>query len=339
MLIAGRWVPEADRFIKDGAFVRETSTFDLDVEFEDICALAADPGRFRLIASRSCPWSHRTLLVRAVKGLERLLPAAFAGEPRIEGYALRDEESAKWSGIRRLRHVHQLYTLSDPGYSGRATVPLLWDTAKRRIVSNGSARIMRALDRVMRALDRASRTERYTLVPGHLAPEIDRLNRRIHEGLANAVYRAGLAQRQDVYDGAVADVFATLDELEDRLADRRYLFGSIVTESDWRLFPTLVRFDPVYATHFRCTRRRLREYPNLWAYARDLWCWPGVAGTVDLTAILQGYYRNDGEHNPHGIVAEAPASDWSAGHGRARLGPTQVWLEETGPATVEAGKC
>ena len=331
MLIEGRWAPEVDRSVEEGAFVRETSTFDLDLHAEDICAVAAEPGRFRLVVSRSCPWSHRTLLVRAVKGLERLLPVALAGEPRIEGYALRDDESANWSGIRRLRHVHQLYALSDLGYSGRATVPVLWDTAMRRIVSNGSARIMRALDGV-------SGAERYTLVPDHLAPEIDGLNQRIHEGLANAVYRAGLAQRQDAYDEAVADVFATLDELEDRLADRRYLFGSIVTESDWRLFPTLVRFDPVYATHFRCTRRRLREYSNLWGYARDLWRWPKVSGTIDLTAILQGYYRNDGEHNPYGIVVEAPAADWSAGHDRARLGPAQVWFKETGPATVDAGE-
>lgn len=330
MLIEGRWVAEAQRFIEDGAFVRENSTFDLDLDLEDIEALEAERGRFRLIASRSCPWSHQTLLVRAVKGLEPLLPVVFAGGPRIEGYAVRDEEPTGWSGMRRLRHVHQLYALSDSRYSGRATVPLLWDTATRRIVSNGSARIVRALDAV-------GGPERCTLVPGHLAPDIDGLNRRIHEGLADAVYRAGLAQRQDAYDEAVCEVFATLDELEDRLAGQRYLFGSIVTESDWRLFPTLVRFDPVYATHFRCTRRRLLDYPNLWAYGRDLWRWRGVAATVDVSAILQGYYLNDGEHNPHGIVAEAPAADWSARHDRARLGPAQVWFEATGPANVEAG--
>ena len=221
MLIEGRWVAEAQRFIEDGAFVRESSTFDLDLDHEDIEALEAERGRFRLIASRSCPWSHQTLLVRAVKGLEPLLPVVFAGGPRIEGYAVRDEEPTGWSGMRRLRHVHQLYALSDSRYSGRATVPLLWDTATRRIVSNGSARIARALDAV-------GGPERCTLVPGHLAPDIDGLNRRIHE-------------------------------------------------------------------------------------------------------------LNDGEHNPHGIVAEAPAADWSARHDRARLGPAQVWFEATGPANVEAG--
>ncbi len=331
MLIEGRWVSKADRFIEKGAFVRETSTFGLDLDVGDIRAIAAEPGRFRLIASRSCPWSHRTLLVRAVKGLGHLLPVVFAEEPRTEGYALGNGEAVEWSGIPCLRHVHQLYTLSEPGYSGRATVPLLWDTARRQIVSNDSARIMRALDAV-------SGAERHTLVPGHLALQINRLNRRIHEGLANAVYRAGLAQRQDAYDHAVADVFETLDELEDRLTDRRYMFGAIVTETDWLLFPTLVRFDPVYATYFRCTRRLLREYPNLWAYARDLWRWPGVSGTIDLVSILRGYYLNDGEHNPYGIVAEAPATDWSAGHDRARLGPARFWFEETGPAAIEAGK-
>ena len=328
MVIEGSWVSEADRFIEEGAFVREISAFDRDPDVEDIRALSAEPGRFRLIASRSCPWSHRTLLVRAVKGLDHLLPVSFAGEPRIEGYALRNESSTEWSGIPHLRHVHQLYTLSDPGYSGRATVPLLWDSARRRIVSNDSARIMRALDRV-------SGPERYTLVPGHLALQINRLNRRIHDGLANAVYRAGLAQQQDAYDEAIADVFETLDELEDRLTDRRYLFGATITESDWLLFPTLVRFDPVYATHFRCTRRNLREYPNLWAYTRDLRRWPGVCGTIDLVSILRGYYLNDGERNPYGIVAEAPAADWSAGQDRARFGPAQVWIEGTGPSVVE----
>ena len=332
MLIEGRWVAEAEQFIENGAFVRESSAFDLDPSVVDMCALEVEPGRFRLIASRSCPWSHQTLLVRVVMGLERLLPVVFAGEPRIEGYAVRDEEPPSWSGVQHLRHVHQLYTLSDPCYSGRATVPLLWDTGTGRIVSNSSARITRALDAV-------AGTNRCTLVPNHLELDINRLNRRIHEGLADAVYRAGLAQRQDAYDEAVGDVFATLDELEDRLADHRYLFGSIVTESDWRLFPTLVRFDPVYATHFRCTRRRLRDYPNLWAYARDLRRWPGVSETVDLTAILRGYYLNDGEHNPHGIVAEAPAADWSADHDRARLGPAQAWFEGSGPATVETGEC
>ena len=331
MLIEGRWVDEAEQIIKDGAFVRETSTFDVDLAVESMRALDAEPGRFRLIVSLSCPWSHQTLLVRAAKGLDRSLPVAFAGGPRIQGYAIRDEESPGWSGVERLRHVHQLYSLSDGRYIGRATVPLLWDTATRRIVSNGSARIVRAFDAV-------GGIDRCTLVPRHLAPGIDVLNRRIHERLANAVYRVGLAQRQETYDEAIDEVFATLDELEDRLAGRRYLFGSTVTESDWRLFPTLVRFDPVYATHFRCTRRRLVDYPNLWAYARDLWRWPGVAATVDFTAILEGYYLNDGDRNPHGIVAEAPSVDWSARHDRDRLGPAQVWFEATGPSTVEIGE-
>lgn len=330
MLIDGRWVDEAERFIDDGAFVRETSSFDVDLGVESMGALDAEPGRFRLIVSRSCPWSHQTLLVRAAKGLERLLPVAFAGGPRIQGYAIPDEESADWGGVERLRHVHQLYSLSDGRYTGRATVPLLWDTATRRIASNGSARIVRALDSV-------GGTDRHTLVPRHLAPDIDVLNRRIHECLANAVYRAGLAQRQGAYDEAIDEVFTTLGELDERLARWRYLFGSIVTESDWRLFPTLVRFDAVYATHFRCTRRRLVDYPNLWAYARDLWRWPGVAETVDCTAILEGYYLNDGDRNPHGIIAEAPAIDWSARHDRARLGPAQVWFEATGPETVDVG--
>ena len=329
MLIEGRWTDE-ERLTRDGAFVRAESGYGDEIAPEAAAAIAREPGRFHLIASLSCPWSHRTLLVRALKGLAPVLPLQIAGGPWLEGYPI--AAGAPWQvpGVERCAvHVHELYTLSDPAYSGRATVPLLWDGAESRIVSNASANIMRVLDAVSppHAAD-------FTLVPADLRGRIDDLNAEIHDRLANAVYRAGLAERQGAYDAAVSDVFGMLDMLEARLADSRYLFGAAITESDWYLFAVLVRFDAVYNTHFKCTRRRLVDYPALWAYARDLFAWPGVAGTVDFTVIREGYYLNDGDHNPHGVLAEAPEADWHLPHGRSHLG-TACLVRGTG-SVVEA---
>ena len=166
-------------------------------------------------------------------------------------------------------------------------------------------------------------------------PQSDALNARLHDQLSNAVYRAGLARRQDAYDEAEGLAFATLDDLETRLSERRYLFGATITETDWSLFATLVRFDSVYHTHFRCTRRRLIDYPALWAYARDLYAWRGISETVDFQLIREGYYRNDGSHNPYGIVAAAPDADWTAPHGRETLGPAKLNLRAGGTNEIK----
>ncbi len=338
MMIEGRWC-EQDRTIVQGAFVRAASAYDQDLGAELVEALDAEPGRFHLIASLSCPWSHRTLILRALKGLTRVLPVQIAGGPRIQGYAVNG--GGPWAvpgGVERIVHLHQLYRLSAPGYTGRVTVPLLWDSRAQRIVSNESEMIMRALD-----AHRPPDDERdFTLVPGGLRREIVALNARLDRALSDAVYRAGLARRQDAYEEAVAQVFATLNDLEDRLARARYLFGATITETDWRLFATLVRFDQVYYGHFRCARRRLIDYPSLWAYARDLFAWRGIADTVDFAVIREGYYQNDGAHNPFGIVAVAPKIDWTRPHGREALGPARIALRngvarEVDPATRECG--
>lgn len=304
MLIEGRWDDEADRTMVDGRYVRAGSTFDGPIDAAVIDAIAAGAGRHVLVASSSCPWSHRTTLVRAVLGLTDRLPLHVAGGPRVEGYGLLADGPLNAGRAAPLRHMHQLYTLTDPGYTGRVTVPVLWDAAEERIVSNDSAAIMRALGSI-------ASQDGLVLVPADLEPEIDALNDQIHHGLANAVYEAGKAQAQEAYSEAVDRVFATLAMLESRLSDRRFLFGEALTETDLRLFATLVRFDAVYATHFRCTRHRLTDYARLWAYARAIYSWPGVAETVDFDAILDGYYANDGVHNPFGIIAERPAVDWS----------------------------
>lgn len=334
MLIEGRWT-DVDGSNVDGHFVRPDSA--LSGKLDDVAGrLLGQPGRYHLIASLSCPWSHRTLLVRALKGLKSCVPLQIAGGARAEGYAV--ASGALWTvpgSDLHIRHVHELYTLSDPGYSGRATVPALWDSHAERIVSNESAQIIRAFDAADAGVEGA-----FTLNPSALRNRIDALNADVYSGLSNAVYRAGFAQRQDAYDDAVDSVFATLDRLEKRLASSRYLFGQVITEADWRLFPTLVRFDAVYHGHFKCSRRRLVDLPHLWAYARDLYAWRGVAATVDFAAIREGYYFNDRNINPFGIVAAAVDADWSAAHGRDRFGPARVALVsgrevEIEPATLQ----
>lgn len=334
MMIDGRWRAET-RSIDAGAFVRRFSVYGEPIEPQVIDAMAAEPGRFHLVASLSCPWSHRTMLVRAFKGLEPRIGLQIAGGQRVEGYPANGGRPWRVPGTTRdIVHLHELYALGDPGYTGGVTVPLLWDAHERRIVSNESAHIMRAFDAV--AWTKRAVPD-FTLVPNGKRAAIDSLNMQLHVKLSNAVYRAGMAQRQDAYDAAVDDVFATLDRLEARLARGRLLFGAVLTECDLRLFPTLVRFDAVYHTHFRCTRRRLVDYPNLWAYARDLFALPGVAATVDLDAIREGYYRNDGVHNPYRIVGAAPLVDWREPHGRGALGPIELVLRDGSRRVMTAG--
>lgn len=318
----GRWTAEVNQPIEQGAFVRAVSVFNEPIAPETIAAIGNTPKRFVLIASSSCPWSHAVLLARAIKQLT-VLPVVRAGGPRNEGYAL--IEPAPWlpGKARATKHVHQLYTMTDPHYTGRATVPVLWDTLHERIVSNASEQIVTALDAAPGPRD-------FTLRPAHLRNDINTLERALHDGLANAVYRAGLAQTQEAYRDAVDAVFNTLETMNERLANQRFLFADILTQSDLRLFATLVRFDTVYATHFRCTRRRLVEFPALWGYTRDLHSLPAISATVDIASILEGYYLNDGENNPHGIVAEAPRIDWHAPHTRASLGEAKVWQAGAG---------
>lgn len=313
MLIDGVWCDGTNRYMQDGVFKRETSELP-SLSTQELAAHLHDSTNIVLVVSQSCPWSHRTTLVRALKGPE-YISVALAGGPRVEGYALTGFPELD-AGVDPIRHVHQLYTATDPTYTGRATVPMLWDKGTSTILSNSSAVIARALDQIENT---------WRLAPNDLASEIDALNSRIYEGLANAVYRAGFAIAQSAYMEASRDVFATLDWLESHLAERRCLFGQQITESDLFLFATLVRFDAVYATLFRCSRRRLVEYPALWAYARDVYSWPGIAETIDFDANMTGYFQNDTDNNPHGIVPELPNIAWTEPHGREGQGHLTVW--------------
>ncbi|MEM8663164.1 MAG: glutathione S-transferase C-terminal domain-containing protein [Pseudomonadota bacterium] len=299
MLVNGRWEADADRRMVDGAFRREASALPAAIDDAVIARLAARPAEFVLVASASCPWSHGAVITAVLRGLGERLPVQRAGGPRIEGYGLKP--AGPLTAGTDLRHAHQLYTRTDPAYTGRATVPLLWDVPAARILSNASGSIIAALDR-------AAPGPR--LRPDHLGDDIDSLTSTIFDGLSNAVYRAGLAERQDEYDAAVDTVFATMEALDARLTHQRFLFGEALTTADVRLFATLVRFDTVYATHFRCTRRRLVDYPALWRFTRRLYQHPGVRETVDFAEIRRGYYLNDGRHNPFGILAAQPIIDW-----------------------------
>ena len=288
MMVQGVWrdIPR-DFKATGGAFVRP------DAAFRDTVSLAdAEPGRYCLYVSRACPWAHRTLIVRAFARLEKRVPAFYADPYMAEnGWDFSDLSNA--GGI---RYLHELYAKAKPDYTGRVSVPVLWDARDGRIVNNESSEIIRMMGA--------------GLYPEKLRREIDTVNERVYQTLNNGVYRAGFARAQDKYDEAVKQLFATLDWLEKRLAKRRWLCGEKVTEADVRLFPTLVRFDAVYYSHFKCNLRRLADYPRLWRYTRRFYALPGVARTVDLAEIKSHYYRSQKDINPTQIVPRGPALDF-----------------------------
>jgi putative glutathione S-transferase len=278
---------------------------------------AAESGRYHLYVSLACPWAHRTLIFRALKGLAEHVSVdvvhPFMGE---DGWSF-DAEFPGATGDRLMgkTFLREVYLAAEPKASGRVTVPILWDKAQGTIVSNESAEIIRMFNS---AFDRIT-GNRSDYHPAALAGEIEALNARIYPGLNNGVYRAGFATTQSAYDGAVAEVFDTLDWMENLLGRRRYLAGDRLTEADWRALPTLLRFDPVYHGHFKCNRRRIVDYPNIWAYVRELYQMPGIAETVNFDHITQHYYASHETINPTRIVPTGPAIDWWAPHGRARL--------------------
>lgn len=276
----------------------------------------AESGRYHLYVSYACPWAHRTLIFRELKGL-----APHIGVSVVHPDMARDGwtfdtgfPGATGDLLYGLPFLRDLYVKAKPDVSGRVTVPVLWDSARGTIVSNESAEIIRMFNS---AFDGITGNDR-DFWPEELRAAIEPVNARIYDTVNNGVYKAGFATRQEAYDEAVGELFATLDWLEARLARQRYLMGDSVTEADWRLFTTLVRFDAVYHGHFKCARRRLIDYPALWAYARELYQWPGVAETVDFDHIRRHYHYSHETINPHRIVPIAPAIDWTEPHRRAQ---------------------
>jgi putative glutathione S-transferase len=295
----------------DGSFQRPESRFRRWVGSPEF---PVEVGRYHLYVARACPWAHRTIIGRRLMGLEEAIGISFV-DP------IRDDRGWAFTGdgyvdpINEFAFLSEAYRATDPSYDDRVSVPVLWDRQAGTIVNNESADIFRMLHTVFAPLA-AHPVELY---PSALRPEIDSLNDLIYDTVNNAVYKAGFARRQQVYEREVFALFATLDQLDARLADRRFLFGDVPVETDWRLFTTLVRFDAVYQIHFKCSLRKLVEYESLWPYARDLFQWPGVAETVSFDEIRAHYYRTHGFLNPGGLVAVAPAADFRAPHGREAL--------------------
>ena len=274
----------------------------------------AQSGRYHLYVSYACPWAHRALIFRALKGLkEHISISAVHPDMLSDGWTFKtDDQGATGDTLFGLPFVRDVYLKAEPNMTGRVTVPILWDKKSETIVSNESSEIIRmfncAFDRI------TGNTDDYW--PVELRDEMAPINDRIYDTLNNGVYKSGFATTQAAYDAAVNPLFDTLAWLETRLSKNRYLMGSVVTEADWRLFTTLIRFDPVYHLHFKCNRNRIVDYPNLWAYTRELYQWSGVADTVNLNHIVRHYHYSHETINPHRIIPLNPVLDYAAAHGR-----------------------
>ena len=276
----------------------------------------AEAGRYHLYVSLACPWAHRTLIFRKLKKLEDLISVSIVDPLMLsKGWEFKGKDGGTADHLFGFDALWQVYTHADPTYSGRVTVPVLWDKQKNTIVSNESAEIIRMFNSAFDAL--TGSTEDF--YPQELRSEIDELNGRVYGAVNNGVYKAGFATSQEAYEDGVTPLFDMLDELEERLATRRYLTGSAITEADWRLFTTLVRFDPVYVGHFKCNIRRIADYTNLQGYLRELYQVPGVAETVNMRHIKEHYYRSHTTINPTGVVPVGPTLDLSAPHGRETI--------------------
>ncbi|CRM60526.1 glutathione S-transferase family protein [Pseudomonas sp. 24 R 17] len=322
LLIEGRWKDQWYESSADGAFQREQAqrrnwvTADGSPGPSGEGGFKAEAGRYHLYVSLACPWAHRTLILRKLKGLERLIDVSVVSWLMLEnGWTFDKAHGSTGDALDDFAFMHQRYTADTADYSGRVTVPVLWDKKLKRIVSNESAEIIRMFNSAFNGLTGNT----LDFYPEALLPTIDALNERIYPTVNNGVYRAGFATSQQAYESAFDDVFAELDHLEQHLGDHRYLAGEPLTEADVRLFTTLIRFDAVYYSHFKCNLRRIADYPNLSNWLREMYQWPGVAETVDFEHIKGHYYASHRTINPTGIVPKGPLQVFDAQHDRLRL--------------------
>jgi len=299
-----------------GEFHRQEDAFREWVSPDSSTPYAAEAGRYHLYVSLACPWASRTVIVRHLQGLENAVGMTVVDPVRDDrGWAFRDGPGFSRDPINRFSFLAEAYRATDPNFDGRITVPVLWDRKTRRIVNNSEDDICRMFDHAFRPF--AIRDAQ--LFPEDIAEEQDNLSRYIHDRINNGVYRAGFATRQTAYERACRSLFATLDEVETRLTTSRYLFGSRIVETDWRLFCTLVRFDVVYYIHFKCSLRRILDYPNLQGYLADLYQQPGIAPTVNFEHIKQHYYLTHDAINPTRLVPLGPMLDLTKPHGREKI--------------------
>ncbi len=299
-----------------GEFARQEDAFRDQISTDGSTPYPAKPGRYHLYVSFACPWAHRALIVHHLKNLEEIIGMTVVDPVRDEkGWAFREGPGHSRDPVEHFRYLREAYLATDPDFRGRWTVPVLWDKVTRRIVNNSEDDLCRMFNSVF-----AARVDGVPdLFPDAIATEQAELSARIYEDVNNGVYRAGFATTQKAYEHAVRTLFVTLDELEDRLADRRYLFGAQPVETDWRLFCTLVRFDSVYHGHFKCNLRRIVDYPNLQGYLQDLYQLPRIAGTVNFDHIKRHYYMTHTEINPTRIVPLGPVLDLAQPHSRAGI--------------------
>ncbi|MEN8893757.1 glutathione S-transferase family protein [Planktotalea arctica] len=322
LLVDGVWKDQwYDTKSSGGAFKRSTAKFrnwitaDGSAGPSGAGGFAAQSGRYHLYVSYACPWAHRTLIFRALKGLtEHITISAVHPDMLSQGWTFEtDAHGASGDTLYGLPFARDIYTKADPTISGRVTVPILWDKQRETIVSNESSEIIRmfnsAFDGIM------GNTDDYW--PEEMRADIEEVNARIYDTINNGVYKAGFATTQAAYDAAITPLFDSLDWLEARLAEQRYLMGDRMSEADWRLFTTLVRFDPVYHLHFKCNRSRIVDYPNLWAYTRDLFQVPGVEETVNMHHIVRHYHYSHDTINPNRIIPINPELDFAQPHGRS----------------------
>ncbi len=320
LLVDGEWKDQwYDTKSTGGKFVRQDSRFRNWVTADGSAGptgeggFAAEPGRYHLYVALACPWAHRTLIVRKLKALGSLIPVSVVDPLMLDnGWTFSEPDPV--TGATKL---WQVYTTADANYSGRVTVPVLWDKRRKTIVSNESADIIRMFNEAFDGLDGVDAT--LDLYPESLRTAIDAINETVYSKINNGVYKTGFATTQDAYESAFTELFAALDDIETLLGGQRYLAGHDRTEADWRLFTTLVRFDAVYVGHFKCNMRRIRDYPNLSNYLRELYQVPGVAGTVNMDHIKRHYYQSLTTINPTGIVPLGPELDFLAPHDRDRL--------------------
>jgi putative glutathione S-transferase len=324
-LVNGEWKPVwYDTSATGGEFVRDTSKFrnwvtpDGSAGPTGESGFPAESGRYHLYVSYACPWAHRTLIFRALKGLTPHIDVSVVHPDMLQdGWEFREDfPGATGDRLFGSRFMRDIYTRAKPDISGRVTVPVLWDKARGAIVSNESSEIIRMFNSAFDGL--TGNSSDYW--PRALRDEIERVNTRIYDTVNNGVYRAGFATTQAAYDTAVNALFDTLDWLEDRLERQRYLVGTQITEADLRLLPTLLRFDSVYHLHFKCNRNRIVDYPNLWAYTRELYQLPGVSETFNLDHVVRHYHYSHETINPYRIIPTNPRLDFNAPHGRAAIG-------------------
>ncbi len=323
LLVEGKWSNAwYDTSASNGAFVRSQSQYRNWVSASGAAGptgkggFKAQAGRYHLYISLACPWAHRTMVFRALKGLQQMISVSIVNSYMgDDGWTFQSGPDVIEDSVNHVEFLHQLYTLAQPDYTGRVTVPLLWDKERQTIVSNESADIIRMFNSAFDEIG-AKAGDYY---PRQHRAEIDTLNKRIYSAINNGVYRAGFATTQQAYDEAVNTLFIALDELEQRLSEQRYLIANHLSEADWRLFTTLIRFDAVYVGHFKCDRNRIADYPALTHYLRELYQMPGVAQTVNIANIKAHYYQSHRTINPTAIVPAGSVSAFDQPHNRALL--------------------